>query len=179
LISIVSSLQINAEDIGNLKKLVGTVDTINMSGNELYVVRDGEQVASLTKVASDPEKVCHVMRAGAAKSVNLEKSGGDIPGENLAALAVVLAYRAAHTWPFSVPDVTSPSTKIEVRTLKWAFEEHPYYFVAIVGAPKPLTLGCGAEEYYRVSPENFEVLSYQGCPDNSSTVLRRLQQLPP
>jgi hypothetical protein len=92
-----------------------------------------------------------------AQSVVDMRSGGEIPGPPLAALAVVLDYRRAHAWPLGPahPDRWESEIRLEARGV--------YDYVAILDLAPNGAASCRGREYYRVDPQSFGVVRYDGC----------------
>ena len=85
------------------------------------------------------------------------RSGGMIPGENLAALAAVLDYRSRRAWPSGPahPDHWNSEIRLETRG--------SYDYVSILDTGTAARTACAGEEFYRVDPHSFAVAPYRGC----------------
>jgi hypothetical protein len=98
-----------------------------------------------------------------ADSVVDVRSGGEIPGPSLAALAVVLDYRRAHAWPLGPahPDRWESEIRLVTRGV--------YDYVAILdlGQSAP---SCRGQEFYRVDPHSFGIVRYDGCTTSHAAV---------
>lgn len=105
---------------------------------------------------------CNV--AAPAEKVVDVRSGGQIPGTSLAALAAVLDHRRGHAWPLGAahPDQWESEIRLSVRG--------SYDYVAILDLPQNAAATCRGQEYYRVDPQSFGVRPYDGCTTNHSAV---------
>ena len=104
-------------------------------------------------------------------------NGGSVPGADIGAVAAVLAYRQAHSWPYGPAHLDDPRTSLAFRN------RNGRAFVSIVDY-QVLTdrgaLSCGGQEYYRVDLQALDVQPYDGCREGAppQRLLPKLKELP-
>jgi len=137
------------------KELAATPIRLQRSGQEVQVSTDTLPPMVVAPPSSSSD-VCKINPAGTVMLASVST----IPGVDFAALDSVLEFRRLHPWTLGAAPIDRPSTSINLQTRGRCL------FVLITGSLKgspPLSLGCGASEYYRVDPTTFDVRPFDGC----------------
>jgi len=162
--------------LDELRKLsASTVEVVQSAQGYGVRVSGTRSVASVARALADA-------RSGSAGSCNTLGPNEtrlvdetSLRGSDLAALAAVVRYNKTFRWPLGPVDRNDTTTRITVAA------QGPYAYVAVTADFPNTSLGCAAEETYRVDPSTFEVLPFQERCIEANTiprVLPRLKDLP-